>query len=62
MKVKVTKAVWFQGELYKVGSELTPTHDVGESWIKRGIADAVDEPDEPDEQPKKSRKKKAEQE
>lgn len=59
VKVKLRKAVWFQGELYRVGSELTPTQDVGESWIKRGIADAVDEPDE---QPKKSRKKKAEEE
>lgn len=58
MKVKVKKAVWFQGELHGVGVELTPTQDVGNSWIKRGIADAVDEPDE---QPKKSRKKKAEE-
>lgn len=62
MKVKVKTAVWYQGKLHEVGAELTPTRDVGESWILRGIADAVDEPDEPDEQPKKSRKKKAEQE
>lgn len=60
MKVKVTKAVWYQGELHKVGSVLVLPQDVGESWIKRGIADAVDEPDA--EQPKKSRKKKVEQE
>lgn len=59
MKVKVKTAVWFQGELHKIGSVLEIPQSIGDSWIKRGIADSVDEPDE---QPKKSRKKKAEQE
>lgn len=59
MKVKVKTAVWFQGELHKVGSVLEIPQGIGESWIKRGIADAVDEPDI---EPKKSRKKKVEQE
>lgn len=60
MKAKVKTAVWFQGELHKVGSVLVLPQDVGESWIKRGIADAI--ADAIDEQPKKSRKKKVEQE
>lgn len=59
MKVKVKKAVWFQGELHKVETVLDLSQGVGESWINRGIADAIDELDA--EQPKKSRKKKAEQ-
>lgn len=59
MKVRLIKAVWFQGELHKVGTIFEISQGVGESWIQRGIADAVDEPDE---QPKKSRKKKVEQE
>lgn len=59
MKVKLKKATWYQGELHKIGSVLELPQDIGESWIKRGIADSVDEPDE---QPKMSRKKKVEQE
>lgn len=58
MKVKVTKAVWFQGELHKVESVLEIPQGVGESWIHRGIAEAIEEPDS---EPKKSRKKKAEE-
>lgn len=60
MKVKLKKAVWYQGELHKNNAVLEVSQDVCESWIKRGLADAIDEPDV--ESPKKSRKKKAEQE
>lgn len=64
MKVRLKRAVWFQGELHENESVLEVSDGVCESWIQQGIAEAVDEQpfeqpiEQPIEQPKKSRKKK----